>query len=283
MMADKRTTETEIVAELKDGMTIGFGGWGARRKPMSVVRAILRSQVKDLTVVSWGGPDVGLLCAAGKVKKLIYAFVSLDSIPLEPHFRLARESGRVEAMELDEGMFYWGLYAAGLRLPFMPSRAGMGSDVMRVNPGLKTVRSPYADGEELVAVPALKLDVAVVHMNRGDKQGNGQFLGPDPYFDELFLMAATRRFMTCERIVHTEDFAREGSFHTLKINRMLVDGVVEAPNGAHFTSCAPDYPRDETFQARYAASAASSEAWTKFRREYLDVEEAEYQHRVTVQ
>ncbi len=60
-MADKRTTEAEIVAELKDGMTIGFGGWGARRKPMSVVRAILRSQVKDLTVVSWGGPDVPLL------------------------------------------------------------------------------------------------------------------------------------------------------------------------------------------------------------------------------
>jgi len=279
-MADKRTTEAEIVGELEDGMTIGFGGWGARRKPMSVVRAILRSPVKDLTVVSWGGPDVGLLCAAGKVRKLVYAFVSLDSIPLEPHFRLARQSGSVEAMELDEGMFYWGLYAAGLRLPFMPNRAGIGSDVMRVNPGLKTVRSPYEDGEELVAVPALNLDVAVVHMNRADIRGNGQFLGPDPYFDELFLMAAKRRFMTCERIVRTEDFAREGSFHTLKVTRMLVDGVVEAPNGAHFTSCAPDYPRDEAFLAHYAASAASPQAWSDFRRKYLDVEEADYQRLV---
>jgi glutaconate CoA-transferase, subunit A len=279
-MTDKRTSEAEIVAELKDGMTIGFGGWGARRKPMSVVRAILRSPVKDLTVVAWGGPDVGLLCAAGKVKKLVYAFVSLDSIPLEPHFRLARESGSVEAMQLDEGMFYWGLYAAGLRLPFMPSRAGLGSDVMRASPGLKTVRSPYEDGEELVAVPALNLDVAVVHMNRADERGNGQFLGPDPYFDELFLMAARRRFMTCERIVRTEDFAREGSYHTLKINRMLVDGVVEAPNGAHFTSCAPDYPRDEAFQARYARSAGSPEAWKEFRRDYLEGDEAEYQRRV---
>jgi len=279
-MADKRTTEAEIVAELKDGMTIGFGGWGARRKPMSVVRAILRSPIKDLTVVSWGGPDVGLLCAAGKVRKLVYAFVSLDSIPLEPHFRLARQSGSVEAMELDEGMFYWGLYAAGLRLPFMPNRAGLGSDVMRVNPGLKTVRSPYLDGEELVAVPALNLDVAFVHMNRADVRGNGQFLGPDPYFDELFLMAAKRRFMTCERIVRTEDFSREGSFHTLKINRMLVDGVVAAPNGAHFTSCAPDYPRDEAFLGHYAASAGSPQAWSDFRRIYLDVEEADYQRLV---
>ena len=90
---DKRCTEEEAVAELRSGMTIGFGGWGSRRKPMSVVRAILRSDLTDLTVVSWGGPDVGLLCAAGKVKRLLYAFVSLDSIPLEPHFRAARQSG----------------------------------------------------------------------------------------------------------------------------------------------------------------------------------------------
>ncbi|MBJ7599474.1 MAG: acyl CoA--acetate/3-ketoacid CoA transferase subunit alpha [Candidatus Nephthysia bennettiae] len=279
-MTDKRTTEAEIVAEIKDGMTIGIGGWGARRKPMSFVRALLRSPVKDLTVVAWGGPDVGLLCAAGKVRKLVYAFVSLDTIPLEPHFRRARESGQVEAMELDEGMFYWGLYAAGLRLPFMPTRAGIGSDVMRVNHGLRMVRSPYEDGEELVAVPALHLDVAVIHMNRADERGNGQCLGPDPYFDDLFLMAAKRRFMTCERIVRTEEFAREGSFHTLRINRMLVDGVVEARHGAHFTSCAPDYARDEQFLALYAASASSPDAWEAFRRDFLETDEHEYQTRV---
>jgi glutaconate CoA-transferase subunit A len=279
-VADKRVTEDEIVSEMRDGMTIGIGGWGSRRKPMSVVRAILRSPIKDLTVVAWGGPDVGLLCAAGKVRKVIYAFVSLDTIPLEPHFRAARQDGTIEAMELDEGMFYWGLYAAGLRLPFLPNRAGLGSDVMRVNPSLKTIRSPYADGEELVAVPALNLDLAVVHMNRADRRGNGQFLGPDPYFDDLFLMAAKRRFLSCERIVETEDFLKEGTFHTLKINRMMVDGVVEAPNGAHFTACVPDYSRDEAFQRRYARSATSPEAWTEFKSAYLEGAEADYQKAV---
>ena len=279
-VADKRVTEDEIVSEMRDGMSIGIGGWGSRRKPMSVVRAMLRSPIKDLTVVAWGGPDVGLLCAAGKVKKVVYAFVSLDTIPLEPHFRAARQGGTIEAMELDEGMFYWGLYAAGLRLPFLPNRAGLGSDVMRVNPGIKTIRSPYADGEELVAVPALNLDFAVVHMNRADRRGNGQFLGPDPYFDDLFLMAAKRRFLSCERIVATEDFLKEGTFHTLKINRMMVDGVVEAPNGAHFTACAPDYGRDEAFQRRYARSATSPEAWMEFRSAYLDGDEADYQKAV---
>ncbi len=101
---DKRTTEREVIAELRDGMTIGIGGWGSRRKPMSLVREIIRSDLKDLTIVSYGGPDVGLLCATGKVKKVIYGFVSLDSIPLEPHFRIAQQTASIEAVELDEGM-----------------------------------------------------------------------------------------------------------------------------------------------------------------------------------
>ena len=79
---DKRMTEDEVVSQLESGMTIGIGGWGSRRKPMSMVRAIARSSLTDLTLVSYGGPDVGLLCALGKVKKVVYSFVSLDSIPL---------------------------------------------------------------------------------------------------------------------------------------------------------------------------------------------------------
>src|SRR5437879_8888599 len=154
-MADKRTTADDVAAELRDGMSLGIGGWGSRRKPMSLVRALLRSPVKDLTVVTYGGPDVGLLCAAGKVRKLVYGFVSLDSIPLEPHFRAARQRGTIpEPVELDEGMLQWGLYAASIRLPFLPTRAGLGSDVLGINPGLRTVTSPYDDGEALVAMPA---------------------------------------------------------------------------------------------------------------------------------
>jgi glutaconate CoA-transferase subunit A len=277
---DKRTNLDEVVREIRDGMTIGIGGWGSRRKPMSLVRAILRSSVKDLTLVSYGGPDVGLLCAAGRVKKVVYGFVSLDSIPLEPHFRKAREAGVIEAAELDEGMLQWGLYAAALRLPFLPTRAGLGSDVMRLNPELRTVRSPYADAEDLVAMPALELDVALVHMNRADARGNAQFLGPDLYFDDLFCMAAKKRFVSCERIVPTEDFLKAGSVHTLRLNRTLVDGVIEAPGGAHFTECPPDYGRDEAFQREYAATAKSPEAWAGFREKYLDVPESEYQRRV---
>ncbi len=277
---DKRVTFDEIVGEIDDGMTVGIGGWGSRRKPMALVRALLRSPVKDLTIVSYGGPDVGMLCRADKVAKVVYAFVSLDSIPLEPHFRNARQRGAVATTELDEGMFLLGLQAAAWRVPFLPTRVGLGSDVL-ANPDLKLVTSPYGEQEQLVAMPALELDVALVHMHRGDQGGNGQFLNVDPYFDDLMCSAATKSFMSVERIVATEDFLKEGSVHTLRINRLMVSGVIETPNGAHFTDCPPDYARDEAFQKEYAASAKSDEAWDAFRAKYLDVSEADYQKAVT--
>jgi acyl CoA:acetate/3-ketoacid CoA transferase alpha subunit len=276
---DKRATFDDVVAEVRDGMTVGIGGWGSRRKPMSIVRAIARSGVRDLTVVSYGGPDVGILCAAGAVRKVVFGFVTLDSTPLEPNFRRVRESGAVEARELDEGMLYWGLFAAATRMPFLPLRSGLGSDVLRVNPDLQAVRSPYG-GEELVAMPPIELDVALVHVNRSDANGAGQVLGPDLYFDDVFLRAAQRRFVSCERVVPTEDLVKEGSVRTLRIYRSMVDGVVEAPRGAHFTSCPPDYDRDEDFQREYAKAAADPDAWKTFRQRYVDVEEDEYHARV---
>jgi glutaconate CoA-transferase subunit A len=284
-MPDKRATIDEVVGELRDGMTIGIGGWGSRRKPMALIRALCRSSVKDLTVVSYGGPDVGLLCATGKVRKIVFAFVSLDSIALEPHFRAARQSGSVDALELDEGMFLLGLQAAAWRVPFLPTRVGLGSDVLDRQDEIRTVTSPYphpdsGEHEELVAMPALELDVALVHQNRADAGGNAQFLGPDLYFDDLMCQAAKRSFVTCERIVDTGDLLKEGSHHTLRISRLWTDGVVETPNGAHFTSCVPDYERDEKFQKAYAASAKTPEAWSEWRAAWLDVDEDDYQRKV---
>jgi glutaconate CoA-transferase subunit A len=275
-VADKRMTEAEVVAELRSGMTIGIGGWGSRRKPMSLVRAVLRSDLRDLTVVSYGGPDVGLLCAAGKVKRLVYGFVSLDSIPLEPHFQAARQAGTLEVTEYDEGMLQLALYAAATRVPFLPTRSGLGSDVMRVNPGLRTVASPYDDGEELLAVPALPLDAAFVHLNRADARGNAQFLGPDLYFDDLFCTAAARAYVSCERIVATAELASAPPA-TLRISRWMVAGVVAAPRGAHFTSCEPDYGRDEAFQAEYVKAAKDERLWQQFVAKYLSGDEADYQ------
>jgi glutaconate CoA-transferase, subunit A len=287
MTTDKLVTEDEVVAQLSSGMTIAIGGWGSRRKPMSLVRALVRSDIDDLTVVTHGGPDLGLLCAVGKVRRAVYAFVSLDSIPLEPHFRAARQSGAIEDEPYDEGLFHLALQAAAWRVPFLPSRAGLGSDLLRDNPKLRTFTSPVpgpgrGEGELLVAVPAFALDAALCHLNRADRRGNALYLGPDLYWDDLMLQAAPtgRRFISAEKIVETADLADEGCVHQMRISRMMVDGVVSAPGGAHFTLCDPDYPRDEAVQRTYAASAGSPEAWAAFRAEWVDIPEADYRRKV---
>ena len=272
-MTSKLISVDEVVSQLASGMTIGIGGWGSRRKPMSIVRAIARSGLSDLTVVSFAGPDLGLLCATGQVRRAVYPFASLDSIPLEPHFRAARQAGRVEDVPFDEGMFLLALQAAAWRVPFLPTRVGLGSDLMRLNPMLRTVKSPFEDGHELVAVPAFELDAAICHLNRADERGNATFLGPDLYFDDLFLRAApTRRFISVEKVVPTEDLVEEaGTELRLRVARMMVDGVVESPGGAWFTSCVPDYDRDEELQKQYAAAARSPEARSEFLASHVEV------------
>ncbi|MDZ7676854.1 MAG: CoA-transferase [Acidimicrobiales bacterium] len=278
-MTSKLMTEDDVVEHLESGMTIGIGGWGARRKPMSIVRAILRSDLTDLTLATYGGPDVGMLCASGKVSKLISAFVTLDSIPLEPHYRNARQSGAVHERPMDEGMFLLALQAAAWRVPFLPTRVGLGSDLFRDDPELQTVTDPYG-GEELVAVPALHLDAALVHLNRADERGNAAFLGPDLYFDDLLLEAAADGYVSCERLLTTDELA-EAPLHTMRTNRMFVSGVVHAPNGAHPTSCAPDHDVDTGFLSTYAGTAKDPDAWADFRSTYLAGTETHYQEAVS--
>src|SRR6478609_3532068 len=271
-MTDKRTTLDDAVSAIQSGMTIGIGGWGSRRKPMAFVRALLRTDATDLTVVTYGGPDLGLLCSAGKLKRAYYGFVSLDSPPFyDPWFAKARTTGAIEAREMDEGMLRCGLQAAAQRLPFLPIRAGLGSDVRTFwGDELKTVKSPYGD-DELIAMPALNLDAAFVHLNLGDARGNAAYTGIDPYFDDLFLMSAQQRFLSVEKLVSSVVPQQ------LLINRMMVDTVVEAPNGAHFTTNEPDYKRDEKFQRHYAEAAGSDETWAEFVKTYLSGSEADYQ------
>lgn len=281
-MSDKTTTLDKAVASIESGMTIGLGGWGSRRKPMAFIRALLRTDVTDLTVVTYGGPDLGLLCSANKVKRVYYGFVSLDSPPFyDPWFAKARTSGAIEAREMDEGMLRCGLQAAAQRLPFLPTRAGLGSDVRRFwGDELKTVTSPYpTDGghEELIAMPALNLDVALVHLNLGDAHGNAAYTGIDPYFDDLFLMSAQQRLLSVEKVVSTEELVKSVPPQALLINRMMVDAVVEAPGGAHFTTAEPDYRRDEKFQRHYAEAAGSEESWAEFVATYLSGSEDDYQ------
>jgi glutaconate CoA-transferase subunit A len=275
MALDKELTAAAAIAQLHSGMTLGIGGWGPRRKPMALVREILRSPLRELTLVSYGGPDVGMLCAAGKVKKLVFPFVTLDAIPLELYYRKARESGAIEVMELDEGMFEWGLRAAGMRMSFLPTRVGLATDVLARNPQLKTIVSPYEDGEVYVAMPALKLDAALLHVNESDRLGNTLVRGADPFFDHLYARAAQRCYVSTEVLRDKLELDAE----TARLNpfeRYLVSGVVHAPCGAHPTYMGPDYGWDMEHLKRYNASATEEQGWENYLKEFVQPGESAY-------
>lgn len=270
-MTSKLCSVDDVVSQLRSGMTIGIGGWASRRKPMSIVKAIVRSDLRDLTIVGYAGPELGMLCAAGKVAAAVYSFASLDTLPLEPHFRRARENGEILDIPHDEGTMLLGLQAAAWRVPYLPTRSGLGSDLLDLNKELKIIANPWDPSDQLVAVPALELDAAICHLDIGDASGNAAFLGPDLFFDDLMLRAASgNRFISVDEVVATEELeARAGTELRVAIARMMVDGVVHEPGGAHFTESAYA-PRDEAAQREYADAAASPEAWATYRAKWID-------------
>lgn len=278
-MADKQMTAQQAVARIEDGMIVGIGGWGPRRKPMALVRELLRSPVRDLTVVAYGGADVGMLCAAGKVKKLVFAFVSLDFIPLEPYFRAARQAGSLDVMEIDEGMLMLGLKAAAMRVPYIPTRIGLGTDVLRHNPEIRVVASPY-DDKDWVAMPALPLDIALLHVDRADARGVCQVKGPDLYMDDLFARAARATYVSCDELVDGSHFEQADEARYVFWERAQTTGVVHLPGGAHPSACAPLYGFDAAHFKTYAASAREAGGWQQYYDEYVACGEAEYLRRV---
>ena len=278
-MANKLMQAAQVVAQLQDGMTLGIGGWGPRRKPMALVREILRSPLKDLTLVAYGGADVGMLCAAGKVKKLIFAFVSLDFIPLEPYFRKARQSGQIEVMEIDEGLMLLGLKAAAMRIPFIPTRVGLGTDVITRAKGLKLTPSPY-DDKDWLAMPALPLDAALLHVDRADVRGVCQIKGPDLYMDDLFAGAASKAFVSCDELVPTSAFNAPDQARQVYWDRSNTTGVVHIPFGAHPSSCAPAYGFDVKHFKEYVQSAKEEGGWSSYAQRYVNCTQTEYLERV---
>lgn len=277
---NKIISAQSAISQLESGMTLGIGGWGPRRKPMGLIREILRSDLKDLTLVSYGGADVGMLCAAGKVKKVVFAFVSLDFIPLEPYFRQTRQNGEIEVMEIDEGMMRLGLRAAAERVPFMPTYIGLGTDVLTTNPDIKTIVSPYADGKELVAMPALKLDASLIHVDRADARGVCQITGPDHYFDDLFARAADKTFVSCDELVETNFFADPDQARMVFWERSETQAVIPMAGGAHPSSCTPLYGYDAAHFKEYNASVKEEGGWKAYVEKYVNCSEAEYIEKV---
>lgn len=253
----------EAAALVPDGATVAIGGLSLNGAPMAFVRELVRRGVKDLTVVSVvGGLPVDWLVAGGCVRRVISGLISLEGFGLAPNHRAAVQRGEVVMDEYSEHTLVCRLQAAAYRLPFVPTRAGLGTDMVKLHPETTRVESDPLTGEHYVACTPLPIDVAVVHVNEADVEGNARMNPKLVWMDAEIVKAAATTIVTAERIVATSTFrARPGA---TTYPRFAVTAVAAAPWGAYPTSCLPEYGYDPAFLEAYVAAAADPEVWKAF-------------------
>jgi glutaconate CoA-transferase, subunit A len=252
---DRTSTLEAALGLVPDSALLGVGGALLKRKPVRFLSALAAAGRRDLRVVSFlASLDAELLAAYGCLAELHCGYVGFEQLGFAPAVNAATDAGAIRRVDYSEVMFTSGLRASLAGLPFLPTRAGIGSQVM-ADVGIRTVTCPYT-GEQLMAAPALRPDVSVLHAAAADREGN--VLGPvqaDFLFDmDANLARASRQvIVTVEELVDTAD--------TLAANRRTllfgfeVDAVVVLPDGARPTALPGSYSPDVKAVSRYLESA----------------------------
>ena len=241
-LIDKRMSEQEAVSQfVYDGCYIGTELYGTVRAPMSLAREVVRQNKKDLRVCGQGVLELDLWLAAGLVKKLDITYIGLEVYGTSSALRRAVESGQVEkCVEWSNGAITWRMKATAMGVPFLPTRSMLGTDTLKYS-AAKVVEDPFT-GIKVALLPALVLDVALIHVHRADKYGNCQIEGISGFAVEMS-RACKRLIISAEEIVPTEEI-RKNPDRTI-IPYFLVDAVVHAPYGSYPGEMAYMYGRDE--------------------------------------
>ncbi len=260
---DKRSDLDELINHVKQGNCVAVGGGLSWREPMAALRELVRQRIGGLTLVgSAHGIDVDLLCGAGAVAVSAESYVGFEQdFGMAPNYRRACETGQVEVQDNCCYTLVQQLRATIQGLPFMPIRSVRGTDFMKMHLGYRTMICPFT-GEELVLVPALQPDVAILHAQAGDAHGNLHIEGP-PVADILFSKASKKVLATVEEIVPSKQLTKRG----VTIPYLYVTAVAEVPYGAHPTACYPRYAYDRQHTTEYYRYA--SEGAEFFRDHYL--------------
>ena len=256
--ADQRRSRivglAEVVDRVQDGMTIAIGGFINSGHPMPLVRELIRRGRRELTVVgpASSGLDLDLLVAGGCVRKLVSCYFGAEALaPISPMIKRAAERGEVEIFECDEGMYYAALDAGARRLPFMPTRTGVGTSYPQVNPALREFSDPIA-GQPLLAIPAIRPDIAFLYAGYSDAYGNVRHVGTG-YGDRSLHRASDFTVVFAERIVANEEIRRDPAATSIP----GADAVVRAPWGAHPFAAPGFYRSDDEHLREYLAAADS--------------------------
>jgi glutaconate CoA-transferase subunit A len=278
----KLITLEQVPDLIPAGASVAIGGAWFANHPMAVVRQLLRARRTDVRALALlGSIDVDLLVGAGVLEHLTFSMVTLEAMGLAPNLRRAVQSGELPIVELPALSLQVALEAATRSVPFLPLRGPIGSDLVAMHPDVFGTAQPDFGGpaeEPVMAVKAIRPDVAVVHALRCDRLGNAQFDGTFAQDPEIAGAAGTV-IVTCEEVVESEEIAR--SPHMTKIPGFLVDAVVEAPFGAHPTSHVPRYVHDAWEILDYQKAALAGGADLEDYVERLRMEsEQEYRERV---
>ena len=188
------------------------------------------------------------------VDRVRSCYFGLEIFGLAPMFTYYANRGEIEILEETEASLAFGLRATLADVGFMPGRAWIGTDLPRLRPDVRTVTDPYS-GEQLMAFPAIKPDVAVIHALRADPEGNA-LIGGNKGVDEELHIAAGLVIITTEEIVPELDRA--------DLVAPFVDAVVEAPRGAAPTSCHPLYPVDGESLLAYVEEVGDPETFKTY-------------------
>jgi len=222
------------------GAMLALGGVTLYRRPMAVVRALIRryrrtGEPNNLTLLSFSaGIESDLVVGCGMVKSVRSCYFGLEIFGLAPMFTYMANRGEIEVVEETEASLAFGLRAAMAGVGFMPGRGWLGTDLPALRPDVRTVTDPYS-GEELMAFPAIHPDVAVLHALCSDREGNAQ-IGSNKGVDEELALTAGRVILTTEEV--TPPLARAD------IVGPLLHALAIAEHGAAPTSCHPLYALD---------------------------------------
>ncbi|MFX0034082.1 MAG: CoA transferase subunit A [Candidatus Hermodarchaeota archaeon] len=234
--------EEAISTYVQNGDLVGIGGLSFWRKSISACREIIRQNKKDLAICTFvGGFEVDMLIAGRCVSEVRSCFVGMEIFGMAPHYRKAVESGSIKISEESEATIALGLRASYLKVPFMPLKGLIGTDMPKVRNDIKQIEDPLGSGTQVMVVPKIDLDVAIIHVPYADEFGNGNITGA-VWMDADMGKTAKKTIITCEKLVETEDIRYLPGKAQLPLQ--TTSAVVKLPFGAHPTSCFPIYTFD---------------------------------------
>jgi len=255
---------------VQDGDLVGIGGLSFWRKPISACKEIIRQNKKDLTVCTFvGGIEVDMLIGGGCVSEVKSCFVGMEIFGMAPHYRKAVETGSINISEESEASIALGLKCSYLKVPFMPLKGIIGTDFPKVRDDIKQFEDPLGSGTQLMALPKIDLDVAILHVPYADEYGNGNIAGA-VWLDDDMAKTAKKTIITCEKLVELEDIVHSPGKAQLPMQ--TTSAVVKIPFGAHPTSTYPIY----TFDALHIQTYLKMN-FNEYRQKFINVKSnAEY-------